>query len=180
MLLITEQLPVKTADAAARITLSPVFRFKELWEKFEKIPQNKKKGSSKGTTARMKHEHTQFIIAIVDYSAPMTLDEMRHKLVIEFPDFTFSKTTFYNRVLQHCALGLKRLKRLLEKRNSEEVKLKGKEAVLERTSDENTDLKKKKSVFFDEASFNLHISCSQDWFKKVQFAEYIVPNSCDT
>ncbi|KAG1292336.1 hypothetical protein G6F66_007047 [Rhizopus arrhizus] len=142
LLLITEQLPVKTADADAGITLSPVFRFKELWEKFEKIPQNKKKGS-------------------IDCSAPMTLDEMRHKLVIEFPDFTFSKTTFYNRVLQHCALGLKRLKRLLEKRTSEEVKLKGKEAVLERTSDENTDLKKK-SVFFDEASFNLHISCSQD------------------
>lgn len=32
----------------------------------------------------MKHEHIQFIIALVYSSAPMTLDEMSHKHVIEF------------------------------------------------------------------------------------------------
>jgi transposase len=177
--LVIEQVPVKDAAADAGINKSTAYRFKKQWEEFYTIAPSKKRGPSKGTNAIMKEQHTLFIISIVNSYAPTTLEQMRRKLLKEYPELKVSKTAFYNHVRQHCALSFKRLEKLPEKRDSEEVRLKRREAVLEWMANKDLDFEKN-YVFLDEAGFNLHISRSRGWSKKGMPAKSIVPTSRGT
>ena len=104
---------------------------------------------------------------------------MRYSLLEAYPELKISKTAFYNHVRQHCVLSFKKLEKLPEKRNSEEVKLKRREAVLEWMGTKDIDFEKN-CVFLDEAGFNLHISRSRGWSKKGKPAKSIVPTSRGT
>lgn len=85
LLLPTKQVPVRSAAADAGISLSLAFRLIKLWEEEGTILPSKKRGLSKGIVANIKQQHTQFVVAIVDSYASVTLDQMRHRLLIEFP-----------------------------------------------------------------------------------------------
>lgn len=103
------------------------------------MPSTKKRGPRRGTDAILTESYTTIIISTVNSYAPTTLEQMRYPLLEAYPELKISKTVFYNHVCQHCVLSFKRL----EKRNSEEVKLKRREAVLGWMADKDIDFEKK-------------------------------------
>ncbi|KAI8048502.1 DDE superfamily endonuclease-domain-containing protein [Thamnidium elegans] len=177
--LVTEQVSVKDAALDTGITVSTAYRFKKQWEELGTVPLAKKRGPGKGTGAILTEAHSLFIISIVNSYAPTTLEQMRYRLLEAYPELKISKTAFYNHVRQHCVLSFKRLEKLPEKRNSEEVKLKRRETVLEWMATKDIDFEKN-CVFLDEAGFNPHISRSRGWSKKGKPAKSIVPTSRGT
>lgn len=85
----------------------------------------------------------QFVVTIVGKYSPMTLDQMSRAPFVETSNLTTSKTVFYKRVRKHFALSFKWLgKKTAVKRNSEEVKLRQKSAMLLRALDKGMDFEK--------------------------------------
>ena len=95
----------------------------------------------------------------------MTLDQMNHKNLVEFPNLTVSKIAFYNHVCKHCVLSFKRLKKISEKRNSE-VKLRRKVTALAWMSDKDMDFEKN-NVFLDETGLTSTSAVLEIGLKKV-------------
>jgi hypothetical protein len=96
-------------------------------------------------------------VKLVDGFAPMTLGQMREKLIEEYLAISISKTQFYRHVKEQCVLSIKKLEKLAEYRNLDETLMKRKIAVQLWLSDGEMDFEKN-CVFIDEAGFNLHIS----------------------
>ncbi|KAG0740394.1 hypothetical protein G6F22_010077 [Rhizopus arrhizus] len=134
LLLAAEQVPIKTAAADTGISLSLACRLIKLWEERE-------------------HNSPKY--------APVALDQMRHRLLIEFRNLTVKKTTSYNH------------------RNSEEAKLQRKATVLAWVSGKGMCFEKS-CVPFDNGGFNLHVNRSRSWSKKGGPVKSIVPTSRGT
>ncbi|KAI7908262.1 uncharacterized protein BX663DRAFT_26149 [Cokeromyces recurvatus] len=67
-----------------------------MWNETQGIPE--KKACDRVKVNMLKEEHTLFIIKLVDGFAPMTLQQMREKLLEKYVDISISKTQFYRHV----------------------------------------------------------------------------------
>lgn len=87
--LIVDQAQIKDTAAKTGITLSTAYRYQKMWNETQEVPGEKKRGRVKSEV--LTEEHTLFIVELVDSFAPMTLEQMRKKLIEEYPAFSISK-----------------------------------------------------------------------------------------
>ncbi|KAI8880871.1 hypothetical protein K501DRAFT_190304, partial [Backusella circina FSU 941] len=88
-------------------------------------------------------------------------------------------SAIYMHLKVNCALSMKKLEKILTDINSVETLKKRRDTVLQWLADKGADFGSSR-VFLDEAGFNLHMTRTRDWSKKVTAAKTIVPASKGT
>ena len=90
-----------------------------MWNENQEVPK-KKRDPAKGKV--LKDERPLPIIKLADDFARMNLEQIREKLIEEYPAISISKTQFYHIIKKKCALSIKKkLKKLVEYRNLDDI-----------------------------------------------------------
>ena len=88
--MIIKIVPVKDDTSKIATTLSTVYRFQKIWNKYQKIP--KKRNCAKKDV--LKVERTLFLVKLADNFAPMISEQMRENLIKIIQTHLFSKHNF--------------------------------------------------------------------------------------
>ncbi|KAF9339298.1 hypothetical protein BGX26_009380 [Mortierella sp. AD094] len=112
----------------------------------------------------MSIEHTHFLEDFLDRYPLSTLREAHRALRDTFPDLGVSLSTVYSHVKDVCEYTLKRIRKISDRRNDADI-LDQREAFAERTQGEILEQFRSKTVFIDEAGFNLHLIREYGWSK---------------
>ncbi|CEP19829.1 hypothetical protein [Parasitella parasitica] len=165
----------KQAASKTGITLSTAYRYAQYYSQHQEVPNIwKPRGPPKAQTLQKVHE--LFIRSLIDDHGTHTLEYMRETLMKNFPEVDISPTAFYKFVRQNCALSIKKVQLISADRNSDDAKLKRREAVSSWLADKEMDFESN-CVFLDEAGFNLHISRTRGWSRKGTPCKVLVPKS---
>lgn len=125
--------------------------------------KKKKTGSDKSEFAKIKQEHSQFILDLLDEDCTLTLGIIKQQLEERF-DLNVSIGTIWNHIVKNIGFTLKRTKPVEVRRNDPRT--------LEKRKDFIVDLAKKGAIytdnciFIDEAGFNANLIRGQGWSKK--------------
>lgn len=145
------------AGRACGITERTAQRLIQKWRESgcNEIPIDYEEGKRRGWKPILKEEHSEFLIDYIEEHPLAVVDETMEALCSRFEDLKISKTALQDHIVNECALSFKRVKKLLEKRNSEEILRKRKQWVADLNG---TDVDFfTNCVFIDEASFQTHM-----------------------
>ncbi|CEG78596.1 hypothetical protein RMATCC62417_13175 [Rhizopus microsporus] len=156
--LIIEEAKVKQAANSSGITERSAYRFRKQWNEYRTVCR-KQRGQPQVVISNISEAHRLYITSIVNENPALSVTIMYQLTKTEYPDLEISMTTFYRYIKRYCTLSFKRLEKIPEKRNSEDVRLQRREFVQMCLEDKQMGFEKKKNcVFLDEAGFNLHIT----------------------
>lgn len=101
--MVIEQLPIKYAADKCGITRSTAYRLcKIYYENDMSIPVDKPRGPKK--FAMFDESHRQFLTLLTSSHPQCTLQEMRERLLQQFPNISVSKSAVYRFVRNECGL----------------------------------------------------------------------------
>ncbi|CEP18108.1 hypothetical protein [Parasitella parasitica] len=145
----------KQAASKTGITLSNAYRYAQYYSQHQEVPNVwKPRGPPKAQTLQTVHE--LFIRSLIDDHGTHTLEYMRETLMKNFPEVDISPTAFYKFVRQNCALSIKKVQLISADRNSDDAKLKRREAVSSWLADKEMDFESN-CVFLDEAGTRFQV-----------------------
>jgi hypothetical protein len=133
------------------------------------IKEMKKRGRKKILT----DEHTAFIINYLDENPITTLDGLSKSLFKEFGGLKLANSTLYNHIQKECRYSLKRARKMMDKKNAEQTL--DKRELFAKEWIEKEEEFMYRSVFIDEAGFNLHTIRNVAWSKIGQNANVSIP-----
>lgn len=131
--------------------------------------------NSVGRPPKLREEHKDFVVRVVDEKPDIVLEEMMKQLNVEFMGLEIKKTTLHDFLVKKCQFTLTRAHFHSVERNSPE-KIEERYTWVTRWQKTDMDFLSN-CVFIDEAAFHINIKRNYAWSQKGTRAVVIVPKT---
>ena len=129
-----------------------------------------------GNNRKLTEDHTKFLMEFYDNNASAVLWEARDALYAKFPTLSIDLSNVHRHLVNHCSLTLKKLNKLLAKRNSQKTIEARIARINEWIADPIMDYTTN-CVFVDEAGFNTYLRRNFGRSKRGTPAKQVVPSN---